>query len=254
MITLEDLKERPLSYSSIKEFAKSPRHFLNYRNKPKKVSPELTYGSALHCMLLEPQEFNNEFVVIPKLDMRTKDGKETYAKLEAEAEGKTMINAELHDEIWSLAEYVKSNPEFEVIMEGAKTEVKDEVEIYGLPFVRIRDIVKGDATIDIKTVQNGQLDNLTKDFFNYQYHIQSAVYGGQFAFYVIEKGEPFYNGLIQVSDDFIKYGKKELERLCFSFNYCLEHPECFNQSYEFHYMMEGRKPIVSLPTWVKYKD
>ena len=254
MITLEDLYDRPLSYSSIKEFAKSPRHFMNYRNKPKETTPALTYGSALHCMLLQPQEFNNQFVVIPKLDMRTKDGKETYARLEAESIGKTMIDDKLHNEIFGVAEYVKSNPEFEILMSGAKTEVKEASEIFGLPFITIKDIVKADSVVDIKTVQSGQIDNLIKDFFNYQYHIQAAVYGGNFAFYVIEKGEPYYNGLIQVSADFMRYGKKELERLCVGFNYCLEHPECFNMSYDFWYMMDGVRPIISLPNWVKNKD
>jgi PDDEXK-like domain of unknown function (DUF3799) len=257
MITLQDLNERPLSYSSIKEFAKSPRHFMNYRNKPKETTPALIYGQALHCMLLEPQEFDNNFVVITKLDMRTKDGKEAYARLEAESVGKTMIQADLHNELFSLTQYISSNPEFEVLMEGAQTEVEERTEIYGLPFVTIKDIVKANGVIDIKSVQSGHIDTLNKDFFNYQYHIQAAIYtqeGQTFSFYVIEKSEPYYHGLVRVADDFIKYGKRELERLCVGFNYCLEHPECFNMSYDFWYMMEGIKPIISLPTWVKNKD
>ena len=257
MITLQDLNERPLSYSSIKEFAKSPRQFINYRNKPKETTPALVYGQALHCMLLEPQEFNNNFVVIPKLDMRTKDGKETYARLEAESVGKTMIQADLHNELFSLTQYISSNPEFEVLMDGAQTEVEERIDIHGLPFVTIKDIVKANGVVDIKSVQSGQIDTLIKDFFNYQYHIQTAIYtqkGESFAFYVVEKGEPYYNGLIQVSAEFTKYGRRELERLCVGFNYCLEHPECFNMSYDFWYMMDGVRPIISLPNWVKNKD
>lgn len=256
-MNLQDLNERPLSYSSIKEFAKSPRHFINYRNKPKETTPALTYGQALHCMLLEPQEFGNNFVIMPSVDKRTKEGKEIFAAFEAQSAGKTILDDKLHTELFNLVEYVKANPEWEVLMNGADTEVEDRIEIFGLPFVTIKDIVKPGGVVDVKSVQSGQIDTLNKDFFNYQYHIQSAIYtqyGESFSFYVIEKSDPYYNGLIHVSDEFIKYGQKELERLCIGFNYCLEHPECFDMSYEFWYKMDGIKPIISLPYWAKNKD
>jgi exodeoxyribonuclease VIII len=256
-MTLQDLNERPLSYSSIKEFAKSPRHFMNYRNKPKETTPALIYGQALHCMLLEPQEFDKQFAVSPKFDLRTTIGKEGQAKFVAESEGKTVIDDKLHNELFNLTQYISTSPEFEILMNGAQKEVEERTEIYGLPFVTIKDIVKADNVIDIKSVQSGQIDTLNKDFFNYQYHIQAAIYtqeGQAFSFYVIEKSEPYYHGLVRVADDFIKYGRRELERLCVGFNYCLEHPECFNMSYDFWYMMEGTKPIISLPYWVKNKD
>jgi exodeoxyribonuclease VIII len=78
-MTLEDLNQRPLSYSSLKAFSISPKHFINYRNKPKETTPALTYGQALHCMLLEPQEFNDTFTIMPSVDKRTKEGKEIFA-------------------------------------------------------------------------------------------------------------------------------------------------------------------------------
>jgi exodeoxyribonuclease VIII len=256
-MTLQDLNDRPLSYSSLKQFAISPKHFINYRNKPKETTPALTYGQALHCMLLEPSEFNNSFTIMPSVDKRTKEGKEIFAKFEAEAAGKTILDEKLHTELFSLVEYIKTNPEWETLMSGAQTEVEDRVEIFGLPFITIKDIVKANGVVDVKSVQSGQIDNLIKDFYNYQYHLQAAIYtqqGESFAFYVVEKSDPYYNGLIKVSDDFISYGKKELERLCTAFNYCLEHPECFNMSYDFWYQFDGIKPVINLPYWVKNND
>jgi len=256
-MTLQELNDRPLSYSSIKEFAKSPKHFINYRNKPKETTPALIYGQALHCMLLEPQEFGNTFTIMPNVDKRTKEGKEIFAEFERQSEGKTILDEKLHTELFNLVDYIKTNPEWEVLISGAQTEVEERTEIFGLPFVTIKDIVKANGVVDIKSVQSGQIDTLIKDFYNYQYHIQAAIYtqkGESFSFYVVEKSEPYYNGLINVADDFIKYGKKELERLCVGFNYCLEHPECFEMSYDFWYKMDGVKPIISLPYWVKNND
>jgi len=251
MITLDTLKERPLSYSSIKEFAKSPKHYISYLNKQRETTPALQFGSLLHCMLLEPQEFNNRYAIAPKYDMRKTADKEAYAEFQIKNEGKEVVSDSLQTEVFEIAEIVKQNPEWEIAINGAKFEVKDYIELYDLPFIRIKDIVKESGTIDVKTVQNGQIEAIIKDFFNYQYYIQVAIYGGEFSFYVVEKSAPFWNGLVPIDTKFLDYGKKELERLCVGFNYCLSNPECFKMGYEFWYMMNGIKPIIKLPNWVR---
>ena len=247
MITLDTLKERPLSYSSLKEFSKSPAHYINYLNKPRETTPALQFGSLLHCLLLEPQEFKNSYAVSPKFDMRKTADKEAYAIFQAENEGKELVSETLLAEVNELAEIVKNNEVWRVAVDGASFEQKDTIEIYDLPFVRIRDIVKGDGTIDVKTVQSGQIDDVVRDFYNHKYYIQAAIYGEPFSFYVVEKSAPFYNGLIGASQEFLDYGKRELERLCLGFNHCLSNPELFSKGYEFWYEMEGIKPIVKLP-------
>jgi exodeoxyribonuclease VIII len=253
MITLDTLKERPLSYSSIKEFAKSPVHYINYLNKPRKQTAELTFGSALHCLLLEPNEFSNRYSISRKFDLRKTADKAEYETLLADAEstGKTILQQDLYDEVSQLAHHVNSNQSFVELMFHAEVEQKDNVELFGLPFVRIKDIQSGGYTIDIKTVQDASLQALNKDFFNYQYYIQAAVYGGDFAFYVVEKNPPFYNGLMEVSKEWLEYGQAKLEKLCLAFNHCLENPDSFSKSYDFWYEYENKKPIISLPSWVK---
>lgn len=53
----------------------------------------LTFGSALHCRILEPERYEEEYLIVPKVDKRTKQGKEDFAHYEdrCAAEGKTMI-------------------------------------------------------------------------------------------------------------------------------------------------------------------
>jgi PDDEXK-like domain of unknown function (DUF3799) len=253
MITLDTLKERPLSYSSIKEFAKSPAHYINYLNKPKKQTPELTFGSALHCLILQPEEFNNQFIKTRKLDLRKTADKEENERItkEAEATGKIVIQEDMFEEVNNLKERCLRDNELVSILSNSKKEVRENIELYGLPFVRIKDIETDTRVVDIKTVQNASLDAIIKDFFNYQYYIQAAIYEGSFSFYVVEKNEPFYTGLLPISDEFLIYGRKQLQKLCVAFNYCLENVECFNMSYDFWYQFEDRKPIISLPNWVK---
>jgi len=252
MITLDSLKERPLSYSSLKAFAVSPKHYINYLNKPRKQTPELLFGQLLHSMLLEPTKFNDEYIISRKFDMRKKDDKAEYDKMVEESIGKTIVQQDLHEEVFNLVELVRSNKDFRDLMSANPVvETREYKEIFGLPFVIIKDISIGDRTIDIKSVQNASLETITKDFFNYQYYLQAAIYGGDFSFYIVEKNEPYYNGLLPISQNFIDYGKSTLERLCVAFNYALEHPESFDMAYEFWDKFNGNKRIINLPPWVK---
>jgi hypothetical protein len=183
--------------------------------------------------------------------MRTTVGKEGFAKFSAEAEGKEVVSDVIYNDVYEISQIVKENPEWDLATNGAQFEVSERIELYDLPFIRIRDIVKSEATIDVKSVQSGQIDAITKDFFNHQYYIQCAIYGEPFSFYVVEKSAPYWNGLIPIDKRFMDYGKAELERLCVGFNYCLTNPECFNMGYEFWYMMSGIKPIIKLPNWIR---
>ena len=253
MITLENLNERPLSYSSIKEFSISPSHYISYLNRPRKVTPELTFGSALHCLLLEPSKFNERYIISRKFDLRKKEDKAEYEVLLSSAEQSkmTIIQQDTADELFQISSLVNNNQEFRDIIDCSSVEVEDRVEICGLPFIRIKDIVKGNQIIDIKTVQNGQVEEVIKDAFKYKYYLQAAVYGDGFGFYVVEKNAPYYNGYMPVSSDFIEYGKKTLDRLCTAFNYCLENPDNFSRSYDFWYEFDAIKPVVGLPKWIK---
>jgi len=252
-MTLEQLNERPLSYSSLKQFAISPAHYMAYLNKPRKETPELLFGSALHCILLTPELFNDSYLISRKFDMRKNADKEEYNALLSSAEqtGKKIIQDDMHTDLINLTDIVKENLDFQTIICNSQTEKKDLFELYGLPFIAIKDIVRDNITIDIKTVQNASLEAINKDFFNYQYYLQAAIYGGDFAFYIIEKNEPYYNGLLEVEQEFIDYGLTKLEKLCSAFNYALENPDSFKQSYDFWYNYDQRKPIISLPNWAK---
>jgi exodeoxyribonuclease VIII len=223
-MTLEDLKSRPLSYSSLKEFAKSPIHYINYLTKERKDSPELIFGSALHCILLTPDLFNDQFVISRKFDLRKSADKDEYAALLVDAtdNNKKIIQDDMHTDLINLTNLVKDNKEFADIINNATSiciETKQYKELFGIPFVYIKDIETSDMTIDIKTVQNGSIEALNKDFFNYDYPLQAAIYGGNFHFYVVEKNPPFYNGLISVDKRWIDYGLNKLEKLCVAFNY-----------------------------------
>lgn len=73
---------------------KSPMHFLYESTHPKEDTPALAFGRATHKAVLEPETFDEEFVVAPKVDKRTKEGKETWNKFVEESGGREVITEE----------------------------------------------------------------------------------------------------------------------------------------------------------------
>ena len=69
-----------LNFSLIKELLKSPLHFQTARVTPKEATPAMKLGSTIHCALLEPLRFANEYLEEPELDKRTKEYKEFAVK------------------------------------------------------------------------------------------------------------------------------------------------------------------------------
>lgn len=74
--------------------SKTPMHFLYEQTHPKEDTPALAFGRATHKAILEPETFSDEFVVAPKVDRRTKDGKETWNKFVEDNAGKEVITEE----------------------------------------------------------------------------------------------------------------------------------------------------------------
>ena len=58
--------------------SRSPMHCKEYIDNPPPSTDALRLGSALHIQILEPQEFDKRFLVIPKWNMATKDGKQAF--------------------------------------------------------------------------------------------------------------------------------------------------------------------------------
>lgn len=104
-------KDEKLSVSSFKEFAKSPKHFIKYKLKEKKQTDAMLKGSVMHCLILEPDEFDERYVVGPKPDRRTKVGKAQWAAIleEVEATGKEFVPQDMYDNAQRVKEYAYKN-------------------------------------------------------------------------------------------------------------------------------------------------
>ena len=56
-------KKVRLSFSALAEFAKSPQHFINYKLGEKKETPSMKFGTLVHTLVLEPDSFDERYVI-----------------------------------------------------------------------------------------------------------------------------------------------------------------------------------------------
>ena len=81
----------------------------------------LAFGLATHIAVLEPQRFDEEVLVTPKLDRRTKAGKAAWAEFQKKAEGRHIVQADEFEALQAIKRNCLNHPTVTEILhsEGA---------------------------------------------------------------------------------------------------------------------------------------
>jgi len=173
-----NFKESRLSYSSLKAFAKSPKHFIQYKTEPFD-SASMALGRATHTWILEGQgAFDKQYAISPKLDRRTKIGKEMYAEFQDQVGDRVVITRQEFDLVRAMDKAVYENTAAQQLLEDTYREVWKERDIQGQLFGGFADAVSpnGLFALDLKTCQNASPDAFQRDAHNMDYHLQAAIY------------------------------------------------------------------------------
>lgn len=232
-------KSKRMSVSKLKVLANDPVEFrMRYVDDPPTLKFEPTesmvFGSALHCAFLEPHKFDDDFAVTPKVDRRTKAGKEQYEEFLANLNGRTAIDEETYQEVIEAAQQLRSHRRINQWM-GLATpdgiEREYQYDLYGLDFQSKLDVVIPPLglILDLKTVPDIRPHKMRFQFHDFGYHIQAAVYRlanfvetgefYRFIFIAIEKrtpstrGMPFKIALYELDGDSISRGEMEAKSL-----------------------------------------
>ena len=110
MTNKEYRENAAISRSELWQMNKTPLHFKYNQEHPKEDTPSLAFGRACHKYILEKDDFSNEFVVAPKIDRRTKVGKEEWAHFTFENMGKEIITGDDVAVIEDMAKAIDSVP------------------------------------------------------------------------------------------------------------------------------------------------
>jgi exodeoxyribonuclease VIII len=242
-----------ISASDIKNFLKSPAyyHFKKYeeKNSSKEDQRYFAIGSAIHEVILEPHLFESNYIICPKIDKRTKEGKLQYESFLLSSEGKTILFEDEMEMIKKISEQSIKNETFvELIKDSYKevscytTDKKTGLEIKCRPDM----LSKTKSTItDIKSCPDSSYSSFKKSVYQYGYSISAAFYMDflgkeNYVFAAVEKQAPYQIALYCLSDEMINYGREQyrmaLDLLKWSYdnNYWCSHnefeilKECYN--------------------------
>lgn len=108
-----------ISRSELFKISRSPMHF-KYALENPEDSPSLAFGRALHKYILEKDDFDNDFIILPEINRRTKAGKEEYERYQIEAfnNGKELVGRNDMDVIIAMHEAVMSHPMASALLAG----------------------------------------------------------------------------------------------------------------------------------------
>jgi len=208
----EDYHASPgISASGLKTiYLKSMFHYLNQKPFESKA---MAFGSAVHTALLEPDDFDNEYYIMPKLDRRTKIGQTIYNNHLKLTKDKKLLTKEEGDKINYIIKNFRKNT-------LAKEYSQGQIEIshygkYNDIDVRIRPDVlnrERDFISDVKTCQDNSPMAFKRDIYKYAYHLQAAFYIDQlginnFKFIAVQNVYPFTVEVYTLSNELLERGR-----------------------------------------------
>lgn len=263
-MTEKEYRTHPaISRSELWRMNESAEKFLWYKNHPIEPTPAMLFGQVTHKLLLQPDTFDDEFVIAPNCDRRTKAGKEEYEAFAATVGDRAIVSKDDFDKALEMINAVLSNPLAVKLLDGAKERPffwTDETTGENCK-CRTDCLTEIDGElwiVDYKTAGNAQTDVFSnKDVFRLGYYFQAAMYSEgvmkslelserpRFVFIAQEKSAPYAVNVIAVPDDVMLAGIDKYRELMGKFH------ECKVMDYWPSYNVMGEMNEVILPGWLQ---
>lgn len=199
-----------VSKSHLDLVARSPLHYWARYVDPNRVEPEpseqMALGSALHTHVLELDQWDSRYVVMPEgLKRTTKEGKAAYEALLQD--GRTILSHNMAQQVMAMGRSVLSHPAAAMLLNlpgKAETTHMWTDEATGLECKCRPDwlLHDGSLIVDVKTTRDASFSGFRKSIGAYRYHVQAAWYlhgleqatgkrPEQFLFVCVESDAPY---------------------------------------------------------------
>ncbi len=226
-----------LSRSALMEFKKSPYHYQQkylIESEPKEPTPAMILGNAIHTLTLEPDLFDDEFVIMPKMDRRTNMGKVSYNAFQATLAGRICLSQDDHQKAQAVSKAVREHE-----LGGNLLEFMDmERSIYfthkptGIQCKSRPDAWKNALVVDLKTTADASVRAFQSSAYKYGYFLQAGmIYSAlrsldikmeRFVFIAVEKEPPYAVGIFILDDEALLWGINQFDALMYKYASCLE--------------------------------
>lgn len=157
---------------------------------------------------------------MPKIDRRTKAGKEAFEIETKKAEGKLLLSFDDHNKI---TEILKNFRNHDLAQKYCKGEIElshyakhEEIDVRVRPDVlnKVQNFIS-----DVKTCQDNSPNAFKRDVYKYGYHLQCAFYSDMlgvpaenFRFVAVETNYPFSVEVYGLSEEMIEQGRRGWQR------------------------------------------
>tara|TARA_R100001163_G_C5045042_1_gene182457 strand:+ start:674 stop:1447 length:774 start_codon:yes stop_codon:yes gene_type:complete len=186
--------------------------------KPMQQTPALLEGRVQHTVFLEHHKFDDEFIIQPNIDRRTKAGKELWEDFQGTVGDRTVITQDLYDLCMERRRIVQDyipRPEH-------KVETSLVFMWHGQQFKCRMDWYDGKDVWDLKTCRDASPRGFKQAINNFNYHMQAALYidacraldlpAGTFKFLAQAKTDPFPYAVYSMSTEAIGYARAKNEQ------------------------------------------
>lgn len=236
-----------LSFSALKEFAKSPKHFYKYKTD-KKTTDAMNQGKMFHMAILEPEKFKSEYWVLddsekvveigggnPRLTTKYKEWKAEQQKAN---EGRELIKKEDYDLYLAMGEYLGQCSATKDLMAGLTEKeypfefVQDDFLITG----RIDGKRGEEYAIDLKKIADASFKKCKWAVIDMLYDRQGAIYSHATkvkAYYLIFIDGECNVTVIKLTEETLQKSFGEFSISLREFRRCAEE-DLFYSSYEFY--------------------
>lgn len=213
-------KKDHIAASDIKNFLHSPKkyYYQKFEQTEKTEQRHFSIGSGLHELILEPELFETNYLVCPKVDGRTKEGKEKLAQFEIQAKGKTILFENEMEMIKQMAKNALSNHTLLEIMKESYRELSCYTtdELTGLKLRMRPDIMSSTQStiVDLKSCLDSSPRKFKSDVYSYGYSLSAAYYSDfigreNYIFAAAEKTAPYQLALYVLNDEMMDYGREQ---------------------------------------------
>lgn len=220
------------SKSGLDIIRRSPMHFA-YRASAandNKATAAQAFGSAFHCAVLEPDRFAETYVVAPKCDRRTKEGKQTWQDFIDANPRAEHLTADEMETLQGMCAAVRAHPAASKLLSAAG---RAERSFYWRDpetgeLLRCRpDYLRDDGIIvDLKSTHDASPEEFMRSIANWRYHVQAPFYidgvneairqadlsmarAKAFVFIAVEKTAPYAVGVYMLDAESMEVGRLE---------------------------------------------
>lgn len=231
-----------ISKSRLANMSVCPAYFKWCEDNPQDPSEDMVLGSAFHKIVLEPETFDKEFMIMPYFDRRTKEGRLGYENLMNKVQGEciTLITKEQYDTICGMRDSIMSNPYARKLINGnieqsmyftddlTKVECKCRPDVW-------RKVADRVVITDLKSAKSVMPNDFMRDCVKYHYDLQTAMYRDgaskvlgvpkdniDFVFIAVEKKPPYLLNIMQADTYVIQKGEADFREYIGTYAECLE--------------------------------